>query len=47
VPANAVNAAAHAGNSADDPPVTTRHTFVTDSGGHLDGDWFRNALPAP
>ncbi len=44
-PANAVNAAAHAGNSAEDPPVANRHTFITDEGGHLDDYWFRFELP--
>jgi hypothetical protein len=45
-PANAVTAAAHAGNSAEDPPVATRHTLVTDQAPWLDGYWFRNDLPA-
>jgi hypothetical protein len=27
------------------PPIKKRYTFVTDSGGHLDGYWFRNDLP--
>lgn len=34
---DAVNAAAHAGNSAKDPPVATRHTFVTDQAPWLNG----------
>ncbi len=28
------------------PPIKKRFTFVTDSGGHLDGYWYRNDLPA-
>lgn len=36
-----VNAAAHSGNSAEEPPIANRHTFATDSGGHLDRSWFR------
>ena len=45
-PANAVNAAAHAGNSAEDPPVANRHTFVTDRTPWLDGYSLCNNLPA-
>jgi len=40
---DAVNAAAHAGNSAEDPPVATRHTLVTDQAPWLDRLWFRSA----
>ena len=29
----------------DPPPHKKRYTFVTDSGGYLDGYWFRNDLP--
>jgi hypothetical protein len=41
-----VNAAAHAGNSAEDPPVATRHTSVTDQAPWLDGYSLCNDLPA-
>ena len=42
----AVNAAAHAGHSVEDPPAANRHTLVTDKALWLDGYWFRNDLPA-
>jgi len=41
----AVNAAAHAGNSAEDPPVVTRHTSVTDQAPWLDDYFGRSELP--
>ena len=43
--ADVASAAGHAGDSDTPPPEGNRHTFVTDSGGHLDGYWFRNDLP--
>ncbi len=42
----AVNAAAHAGHSVEDPPVANRHTFVTDKAPWLDGYSLCNDLPA-
>jgi pimeloyl-ACP methyl ester carboxylesterase len=44
-PANAVNAAAHAGNSVEEPPVATRHTSVTDQAPWLDDYYGRADLP--
>lgn len=41
---DAVNAAAHTGNSGEDPPAASRHTFATDSGWHLDRTLFRGDL---
>ena len=43
---NMVSASNHTGGSSTPPPEGNRHTFVTDSGGHLDGYWFCNDLPA-
>ncbi len=40
------DAADHTGDADTPPPEGNRHTFVTDSDGHLDGYWFRNDLPA-
>ena len=40
-----VNAAAHAGNSAEDPPAASRHTFVTDQALYLDDYYGRSELP--
>ena len=45
-PANVVNAAGHTGHSAEDPPVATRHTLVTDQAPWLDGYSLCNDLPA-
>ncbi len=42
---NVVSAADHTGDSDTPPPEGNRHTFVTDSGEHLDTLWFRNDLP--
>ncbi len=42
----AVNAAAHAGHSVEDPPVANRHTLVTDQAPWLDGYSLCNDLPA-
>ena len=44
--ADVASAAGHTGDSDTPPPESNRYTFVTDSGGHLDGYWFRNDLPA-
>jgi hypothetical protein len=44
-PMNVVSAADHTGDSDTPPPEGNRYTFVADSGGHLDGYWFRNDLP--
>ena len=45
-PMYVASAADHTGDSDTPPPEGNRHTFVTDSGGHLDGYWFCNDLPA-
>lgn len=42
---DAVHAAAHAGNSAEDPPVATRHTLVTDQAPWFDDYYGRADLP--
>lgn len=44
-PMNVASAADHTGDSDTPPPEGNRYTFVADSGGHLDGYWFRNDLP--
>ena len=44
-PMHVASAADHTGDSDTPPPEGNRHTFVTDSGGYLDGDWFRSDLP--
>lgn len=44
-PMNVASAADHTGDSDTPPPEGNRYTFVTDSGEHLDGYWFRNDLP--
>lgn len=45
-PIQVTGAADHTGDSDTPPPEGNRYTFVTDSGGHLDGYRFRNDLPA-
>jgi hypothetical protein len=40
-----ISAAEHTGDSNTSPPEENRHTFITDTGGHLDGLWFRSDLP--
>lgn len=40
-PINVVSSANDTGDSDTPPPEGNRHTFVTDSGGHLDRSWFR------
>ena len=40
-----ISAAEHTGDSNTPPPEENRHTFITDTGGHLDGLWFRSDLP--
>jgi hypothetical protein len=44
-PMHVASAADHTGDSDTPPPEGNRHTFITDSGGHLDSLWFRNDLP--
>ena len=45
-PIHVASAADQTGSpDGDPPPHKKRYTFVTDSGGYLDGYWFRNDLP--